>query len=64
MRTNIDIDNKLMNEAIKVSGLKTKKETVELGLKTLVRLKKQEGIKRFRGQLEWTGNLNDMRTSV
>lgn len=53
-----------MNEAIKVSGLKTKKETVELGLKTLVRLKKQEGIKRFRGQLEWTGNLDDMRTSV
>lgn len=64
MRTNIDIDNKLMNEAIKASGLKTKKETVELGLKTLVRLKKQEGIKRFRGQLEWTGNLDDMRTAV
>ena len=63
MRTNIDIDNKLMNEAIKVSGLKTKKETVELGLKTLVRLKKQENIRRFRGQLEWTGNLDDMRTS-
>ena len=64
MRTNIDIDNKLMSEAIKVSGLKTKKETVELGLKTLVRLKKQENIRRFRGQLEWTGNLDDMRTSV
>ena len=64
MRTNIEIDNKLMNEAIKVSGLKTKKETVELGLKTLVRLKKQENIRRFRGQLEWTGNLDDMRTSV
>ncbi len=64
MRTNIEIDNKLMNEAIKVSGLKTKKETVELGLKTLVRLKKQENIRRFRGRLEWTGNLDDMRTSV
>ncbi len=64
MRTNIEIDNKLMNEAIKVSGLKTKKETVELGLKTLVRLKKQENIRRFRGKLEWTGNLDDMRTSV
>lgn len=64
MRTNIEIDNKLMNEAIKISGLKTKKETVELGLKTLVRLKKQENIRRFRGQLEWTGNLDDMRTSV
>lgn len=64
MRTNIDIDNKLMNEAIKVSGLKTKKATVELGLKTLVRLKKQENIRRFRGKLEWTGNLDEMRTSV
>ena len=64
MRTNIEIDNKLMNEAIKISGLKTKKETVELGLKTLIRLKKQENIKRFRGQLEWTGNIDDMRTSV
>ena len=64
MRTNIEIDNKLMNEAIKISGLKTKKETVELGLKTLVRLKKQENIRRFRGQMEWTGNLDDMRTSI
>ena len=64
MRTNIEIDNNLMNEAIKVSGLKTKKETVELGLKTLVRLKKQENIRRFRGQMEWTGNLDDMRTSI
>lgn len=64
MRTNIEIDNKLMNEAIKISGLKTKKETVELGLKILVRLKKQENIRRFRGRLEWTGNLDDMRTSV
>lgn len=64
MRTNIEIDNKLMNEAIRISGLKTKKETVELGLKTLVRLKKQENIRRFRGRLEWTGNLDDMRTSV
>lgn len=64
MRTNLEIDDKLMNEAIKVSGLKTKKETVELGLKTLIRLKKQENIKRFRGQLEWTGNIDDMRTSV
>ncbi len=64
MRTNIEIDNKLMSEAIRISGLKTKKETVELGLKTLVRLKKQENIRRFRGRLEWTGNLDDMRKSV
>ncbi len=64
MRTNIEIDNKLMNDALKATGLKTKKDAVELGLKTLVRLKKQEGIKLFRGQLKWTGDLDDMRTSA
>ena len=62
MRTNIEIDNDLMNEAIKLTGLKTKKATVELGLQTLVRLKKQEKFRRYRGQLAWDGDLDDMRT--
>lgn len=61
MRTNIDIDDKLMNDVLKSTGLKTKKDAVELGLKTLIRLKKQESIKKFRGQLAWTGDLDDMR---
>jgi len=61
MRTNIEIDDKLMNDALKATGLKTKKEAVEQGLKALIRLKKQEGIKRFRGKLEWSGDLDDMR---
>ncbi len=61
MRTNIEIDDSLMNEALKATGLKTKKEAVELGLRTLIKLKKQERIKRFRGKLEWSGDLNDMR---
>lgn len=61
MRTNIEIDDKLMNDVLKATGLKTKKDVVELGLKTLIRLKKQEGIKRFRGQLKWTGDLDEMR---
>ena len=63
MRTNIDIDDKLMADALKATGLRTKKETVELGLKTLIRLKKQEGIKRYRGKLEWAGNLDEMRSA-
>ena len=63
MRTNIEIDDKLMKDVLKATGLKTKKDAVELGLKTLIRLKKQENIKKFRGQLEWTGNLDDMRTT-
>jgi Arc/MetJ family transcription regulator len=63
MRTNIDIDDKLMQDALKVTGLKTKKDAVELGLKTLVRLQKQAEIKKFRGKLNWEGNLDDMRSA-
>jgi Arc/MetJ family transcription regulator len=61
MRTNIDIDDQLMRDALKATGARTKKEAVELGLKTLIRLKKQESIKKFKGRLEWSGDLNDMR---
>ena len=63
MRTNIDIDDKLMTDVLKATGLKTKKDAVELGLKTLIRLKHQESIKKFRGQLKWTGDLDDMRAA-
>ena len=62
MRTNIEIDGKLMSDVLKATGLKTKKEVVELGLKTLIRLKKQQKIRDFRGQLKWTGDLDDMRS--
>lgn len=57
MRTNIVIDDALMDEALKVTGLKTKKEAVELGLRTLIRLRQQAGIKAFRGKLAWEGEL-------
>jgi Arc/MetJ family transcription regulator len=56
------IDDDLMDEALKVSRLKTKKDAVEEGLKLLVQRKKQENIKELRGKLHWTGNLDDMRT--
>jgi len=62
MRTNIVIDDKLMEEAIKLTGATTKKEAVELGLKTLIRLKKQDKIRAYRGKLKWEGNLDKMRT--
>ncbi|MEX0904962.1 MAG: type II toxin-antitoxin system VapB family antitoxin [Balneolaceae bacterium] len=62
MRTNIVIDDDLMDEALKVSRLKTKKDAVEEGLKLLVQRKKQENIKDLRGKLHWKGNLEDMRT--
>ena len=62
MRTNIVIDDDLMNNAIIASGLKTKREAVELGLKILINLKKQEDIKILRGKLKWDGSLEEMRT--
>jgi Arc/MetJ family transcription regulator len=61
MRTNIVIDDQLMADAMRVTGLKTKKEAVELGLRTLLRLRQQEEIRRFRGKLNWQGDLDAMR---
>ena len=62
MRTNIIIDDKLMREALRATGLKTKRETVERGLRLLVRLKQQAEIRRLRGKLDWQGDLDAMRT--
>jgi Arc/MetJ family transcription regulator len=61
MRTNIVIDDALMRDAMKASGLKTKREAVELGLQTLVRLKRQQQIKALRGKVQWQGNLERLR---
>jgi len=63
MRTNIAIDDKLMNAALKTSGLSTKKDVVEEALKLLVQVKKQSRLKKLRGKLKWEGNLNEMRTT-
>ncbi len=62
MRTNIVIDDDLMEEVLKATGLKTKREAVELALKTLLRLRRQEEIKSFRGKLKWEGDLEAMRS--
>jgi Arc/MetJ family transcription regulator len=62
MRTNIVIDDKLMKETLRLTGLRTKREAVELGLRTIVRLRKQEEIRRFREKLNWQGDLDAMRT--
>lgn len=62
MRTNILIDDDLMRDALRVTGLKTKREAVELALKTLVRLKNQQKVKQLRGRVAWEGDLEAMRT--
>ncbi|NEV60647.1 type II toxin-antitoxin system VapB family antitoxin [Thiorhodococcus minor] len=61
MRTNIVIDDELMERALALSGLKTKREAVEEGLRMLVRLKEQERIRAARGKLRWEGDLDAMR---
>lgn len=61
MRTNIVIDEKLISEALKASGARTKREAVELGLKALIQLKKQGALKGFRGKLKWRDDLDRMR---
>ena len=61
MRTNIVIDDELMNEAMTLSQIKTKKAVVETGLKLLIQIKKQERLKSLHGKLNWKGDLNAMR---
>lgn len=62
MRTNVVIEDRLMEDALKLSGFRTKKEAIEAGLKLLVKFNRQEKIKDFRGKLKWVGNLEKMRT--
>ena len=62
MRTNIEIDDKLMKDALKATGAKTKREAVELGLKTLVQLRAQEKARELKGKIKWEGDLDAIRT--
>ena len=61
MRTNIVIDDQLMRDAMQATGARTKREAVEIGLRTLVKLEQQKQIKAFRGRLAWEGDLESMR---
>ena len=62
MRTNIVIDDQLMDDALKATGLTTKKDVVEQGLKLLVRRKNQQSIRKLRGKIKWEGDLDQMRS--
>ena len=61
MRTNIEIDDHLMAEAMAAAGTSTKRETVEAALRQLIRLERQQGIRRLRGKIDWVGDLDAMR---
>lgn len=63
MRTNIEIDDDLMAQALKVGGFKTKKAAVEEGLRLLVQTKAQRRLRGLRGKLRWEGSLEEDRES-
>jgi Arc/MetJ family transcription regulator len=61
MRTNIEIDDDLMARALELSGLKTKRATVEQGLRLLIKLKQQERVGELFGKVRWEGDLDESR---
>ena len=63
MRTNVEIDDELMREALWLTGLKTKRAAIEAGLRMLVRVKQQEDILHLAGKVHWEGNLDESRQS-
>lgn len=61
MRTNIEIDDQLLSEAMRRSGTRTKKAVVEAGLRLLVQTHSQTAARKLRGKVQWQGNLNESR---
>ena len=61
MRTNIDIDDELMRQAMRSSGATTKRAVVEEGLRLLIRTRGQRGLRRLRGKVAWKGHLEQSR---
>src|SRR5207237_10348803 len=61
MRTNIEIEDELIREALRVSGLETKRAAVEAGLRALIRLNKRRKILDLAGKVQWEGNLDESR---
>jgi Arc/MetJ family transcription regulator len=64
MRTNIEIDDRLLAQAQAATGATTKKETVRLGLELLVRLDRQAAVRELRGEVHWDGDLDDLRRNA
>lgn len=61
MRTNIVIDDELMRRAMKAAGARTKRETVEAGLKMLVQVYRRRAARKLRGAIHWEGSLDASR---
>jgi len=62
-RTNVELDENLVSEAMKLTRMTTKKEVVNYALSELVRKKRRKGILKLKGKVKWIGNLDEMRKS-
>jgi Arc/MetJ family transcription regulator len=62
MRTNIEIDDELMAEALRYSKAPTKRAAVEEGLRLLIQTRRQGGLRKLRGKVKWQGDLDAIRT--
>ncbi|MEZ4904307.1 MAG: type II toxin-antitoxin system VapB family antitoxin [Spirosomataceae bacterium] len=63
MRTNVEIDDNLMSEALRLTKISTKKQVIEAALKELINKSQRERLRQMRGKVEWEGSLNQMRTT-
>jgi Arc/MetJ family transcription regulator len=63
MRTNIVLDDELIERAQQLSGIKTKREVVQEALRTFIQPREQTEARSLRGKLKWEGNLDDQRQS-
>lgn len=61
MRTNVVIDDELMEQAQRCGGYRTKKSAIEAGLRLLVQVKSQQKLRRLKGKIDWQGDLEEMR---
>jgi Arc/MetJ family transcription regulator len=64
MRIYVEIDDRLMRDALQATGMETEREVVEEALRTLLRIKKQAELRKLRGNVDWRGDLDEMRTTV
>ncbi|MCY4411172.1 MAG: type II toxin-antitoxin system VapB family antitoxin [Caldilineaceae bacterium] len=64
MRTNVVLNDELMEKAMRYTGLTTKRAVIEEALRLLVRLKSQEEVLNLRGKLHWEGDLEAMRLNI
>lgn len=63
IRTNIELDERLVNEGLKLTHIKTKKELVNYAVRELVAKIKRKKLLDYEGKVQWTGNLDEMRKS-